>query len=268
LTKYSFRCILSNIWYSIGVFLLNKMKKPSNLTSRQQNFINLLDKIRPSKHRFEVFNDWLILASSALYSWKKDKNVEDEYMGIIKHYSADEQSQLNQLLVLTVEALEEKRHDFLGEVFTIGDLTNDRNGQFFTPFNVSLFMANVIIGGTKPKNKRVIKFNDPCCGAGGLLIAGAIAFEENKINYQKDVPFIGTDIDHRCARMAFIQLSLIAVPAIIICGNTITEEYFWQRETLSYHISGMEKKLNIEKIFDLITDSGSQGEDSKSGKIN
>jgi len=223
------------------------------MTSHAQNFIEVLDKIRPSKHRYEVFNDWLILASATLYStWKKDKSVEDEFLQIAHQYTASELDQLCYLLTITVEALAEKEHDFLGELFTLGGLSNERNGQFFTPFEISCFMAKILIGENTKEKKRIIRVSDPCCGSGGMLIACALVFKERGINYQKDVFFVATDIDHRCARMAFIQLSLLAMPALIVCGNTLTGEIFWQRETMSYHISGMDYRLIIEEFFDLI----------------
>jgi len=232
-----------------------------------QNFIKVLDKIRPSKHRYEVFNDWLVLASSTLYStWKKEKSVEEEYLQIAGQYTASELDQLCQLLAITVEALEEKEHDFLGELFTLGGLSNERNGQFFTPFHISCLMAKLLIGEDYLEKKRIIRVSDPCCGAGGLLIASILEFKERGINYQKDVFFVGTDIDHRCARMAFIQLSLLAVPALIICGNTLTREIFWQRETIGYHISDMDYRLNIEKFLDLIAKPVYQEEEFQEDK--
>jgi len=240
---------------------MKKTKKGDSLTSHAQNFINVLDNIKPYKHRFEIFSDWLILASATLYSWKKDKSVEEEYLQIAKLYSASELEQLTQLLIITVEAFEEKIYDFLGEVFTLGGLSNERNGQFFTPFHISQFMAEVGIGETNCEKGRVLRISDPCCGAGGLLIAIVLVLKERGINYQRDVFFVGTDIDHRCARMTFIQISLLAVPALIICGNTLTDEVFWQRETIGYHISKMDNRLRVEKVIDLMTNLDFQKED-------
>jgi type I restriction-modification system DNA methylase subunit len=224
------------------------------MTHYAQDFINLLDKIKPSKHRYEIFNDWLVLASATLYStWKKDKNVEEEYLETAKQYTVDELQQLSELLAITVNALEEKEHDFLGEVFTLGELTNSRTGQFFTPFYISHFMAKAAIGEKDCQTNRVIRMIDPCCGAGGMLIAGALALKERGINYQQDAFFMGTDIDHRCARMTFIQLSLLAAPAVITCGNTLSFETYWQRETIGYHMAGMDFRLRAEKILDIIS---------------
>jgi len=227
-------------------------KKPIKLSSYAQDFTKLLDEIKPSKNRYEIFNDWLILASAALYSWKKDKSVEEEYLQVVKQYKAPELDKLCQLLAITVEAFEEKTYDFLGEVFTEGNLSNEAKGQFFTPFHISQLMAKLIIGERNTPKNRIIRVIDPCCGSGGLLIAGILEMKERGINYQKDVLFSATDIDHRCARMCFIQLSLLAAPAIITCGNTLTLETFWQRETIGYHLSNMYRRINMENIIDFI----------------
>jgi hypothetical protein len=50
--------------------------------------------------------------------------------------------------------------------------------------------------------------------------------------------------------MAFIQLSLIGAPAVIICGNTITMTCYWQRETIEYHLSGIDHRLRIEAVLE------------------
>jgi len=223
------------------------------MKSYSQEFLDLLDKIKPSKHRYEVFSDWLILASAALYApWKKVKSAEEEYLQTAKQYNASELDKLVQLLAITIKALERNGYDFLGEVFTLGNLTNERNGQFFTPFDISRAMADVVLGGLNSAKGRILRINDSCCGAGGMLIAAALALEKRGINYQKEALFVGTDIDHRCARMSYIQLSLLAAPAIITCGNTITSEIFWQRETMWYHMSEMDYRLNVERVIDLM----------------
>jgi len=215
-----------------------------------KDFIKILDNIKASKHSYEIFSDWLIMIAAALYSWKKDKNVEEEYLQIAKQYTPDEIKKHNELLEITVNALEQNEQDFLGEVFTFGELTNERNGQYFTPYNISRMITEMMVSEKEPKKGRVIRINDPACGAGGMLIAGCEAMKKHDINYQQDVFFVGQDIDARCARMAFIQLSLLNAPALIICGNTLTMQTYWQRETFGYHLSGMDFRLRAEAMLE------------------
>lgn len=229
------------------------------MTNYAKEFIDILTRLKPSKHNYKVFSDWLIMTSAALYSWKRDKSIEEEYLEASKNYTPKELEKHSQLLAITVEALENidtelYRGDFLGEVFTFGELANSRNGQFFTPYHVSYMMAEMSMGEAEFQKGRVCKTSDPCCGAGGMLIAGAMVMKKRGFDYQHDALFVGRDIDHRCARMAFIQLSLLGMPALITCGNTITMETYWQRETIGYHLADMDFRLRAEKILDFVKD--------------
>jgi type I restriction-modification system DNA methylase subunit len=209
----------------------------------RKEFVKLLESIKPEKNTYDVFSDWLILAAAGLYAWKKDPKVESEYMEVAKNYSKEDLDKHTQLLMITVNALEEKDQDFLGEIFIDGEYTNDRKAQFFTPFHISELMAEINFGDTDFPKDKVCTVYDPCCGSGVMLVASISVMKKRKIDFQRDVFFLGTDIDARCARMAYIQLSLLGAPAVITCGNTLTKETFWERETFFYHFSGMDFRL-------------------------
>ena len=213
-----------------------------------KDFVKILESIRYSKSKYEVFSDWLIMTAATLYSWKKDKNVEEEYLHIANQYTKEELDKHAQLLAITVEALEKEEQDFLGEVFTFAELTNSRNGQFFTPYHISRMSAEMTIGDTFPEG-RIVWVNDPTCGSGGMLVAAASVMKEKEFNYQQNALFIAQDIDARCARMAFIQLSLIGAPAIIYCMNTLTMQEYWHRETIGYYIADMDFRLKWENTI-------------------
>jgi type I restriction-modification system DNA methylase subunit len=232
---------------------------------KHREFVKVLGNIKPSKHTYEVFSDWLVLAAASLYSWKKDQAAENEYMETAKQYTPEEMDRHGQLLAITVNALEDVMNgsgsDFLGEVFMSADLGNDRNGQFFTPYDVSFMMAKMMFGNTDCYGNRVVKIEEPCCGAGGMLIACAMAIKElEKANYQKDFLYVGRDIDARCCRMAFIQTSLLGLPAVISCGSSLTNDVYWERETIGWHLAGMEFRLRAEKMLDFIQAAEKQPE--------
>ena len=222
----------------------------NNLNQHQKKFIGILDNLQPSKHTYEVFNDFLILSAASLYNaWKKDQEIEEEYLQVANQYKKEELEKHCQLLAITVEALEETGKDFLGEIFSTIEMNNKRTGQFFTPYHISYFIAKAsLCDQTLPKD-HICKICDPCCGAGGMLIAAAEVMKEARLNYQQDVLFVGEDIDPRCARMTWLQLNLLGVSAIIICGNSLTFETYWQRETFAYFITGMEYRLRAEELI-------------------
>ena len=209
------------------------------MNDKKKEFTKILENIKPSKNTYEVFSDWLTLVSATLYTWKKDQKVENEYMEIAKQYSKEELAKFVKLFALTVDAFEENVEDFLGDIFITAELTNKKKAQYFTPYDVSRIMAELMIGDNKLPKKKIYEVSDPCCGSGGLLIATAMVMKKQGFNYQKYAFFAGTDIDARCARMAFIQLSLLGAPAIITCGNSLSKEVFWERETIGYYIAGM-----------------------------
>lgn len=72
------------------------------------------------------------------------------------------------------------------------------------------------------EEKGYVSVNDPCVGAGAMLIAVAQAFRERKVNYQTSVLFIGQDVDPVVAKMAYIQISLLGCPGYITVGNSLT----------------------------------------------
>jgi type I restriction-modification system DNA methylase subunit len=131
---------------------------------KKEEFITILESINPSKNAYEVFSDWLIMTAASLYSWKKDENVENEYVEISRQYSTEDQDKLARLLAVTANALEERKQDFLGEVFISANLTNAKKAQFFTSYHVSELMAEIVIGG-----KELPKKNEICTILRSLL---------------------------------------------------------------------------------------------------
>ncbi len=220
------------------------------MTRHTQDFIKILEKLCPSRGVHETFSDWLMLAAASLYSWKKDPAAEAEYFQTAKNYTDEELEKHGQLLAITVDALDRKEQDFLGEIFSEINLTNPRTGQFFTPYSISLLSAKIILGSF-PEN-RICRINEPACGSGGMVIASIEVMKERGFDFQHNAYFVCQDIDGRCARMTYIQLSLLGAPAVIICGNTITQQTYWYRETIGYHISGMDLRLRLENMLDII----------------
>lgn len=66
---------------------------------------------------------------------------------------------------------------------------------------------------------------------GGLVLSYARALQKYNINYQEYLLVDVTDISDICVYMAYIQLALYGVPAIVRCGNTLTQEMRFKMET-------------------------------------
>ena len=48
--------------------------------------------------------------------------------------------------------------------------------------------------------------------------------QDAEINYQQHLHVTAVDVDSRAAHMAYVQLALLNVPAVVIVGNTLTLE--------------------------------------------
>ena len=129
-----------------------------------------------------------------------------------------------EMFSLTVEALEiNPNQDFLGDIFMRFDLANTWKGQFFTPYNVCCCTASLTAGNLKGhlEQQPWVSVCDPAVGAGALLIAFAQECLHQHINYQRDVLFVGQDVDRTAAMMSFVQLSLLGCAGYIVVGDSL-----------------------------------------------
>lgn len=184
--------------------------------------------LRSGRHsRWTVWCDFVALAacSLSLADLRQREDRERLYSEVAKKYTQDELQRFSEMFGEVVLALdEEPEQDLLGELYMRLELGNHYNGQFFTPYNVCKMMAQMQAGNLQDalEIKGYISVNDPCCGAGALLIAFANECRRQDINYQQHVLFVGQDIDFTAAMMCYIQLSLLGCPGYVIVGNTLT----------------------------------------------
>ena len=85
-----------------------------------------------------------------------------------------------------------------------------------------------------------------------MLVAAAQACHEANVNYQRDVLFIGQDIDPVVARMCYVAISLLGLSGYITIGNTLlmdTENWdYWY--TPMYMANGFQWKQQREDAAD------------------
>ena len=196
----------------------------------KKEFMNCLQSIEYGRNNYDVFQDFLTLASLSFHNViAKDEKVEKEYLDIIGRYK--NKKQFAELLVITTLALEEKPHDFLGDIFMSAGFGNVRGGQFFTPYHLSKMMSDITIGDNfkeQIEKDGYVTLSEPCCGAGGMIIALSDVMLQKGFNPQKQMRFTGIDIDLKCCQMAYIQTSLLGLRGQIYHGNTISME-MWKK---------------------------------------
>jgi len=190
----------------------------------------MIDLFRTLEGKYSLWPLWcdfvtMLACNLSLLDVAQREKRQKLYNMTAEKYTEAELRKFSELTQCTVDALEENpNQDFLGDLYMRMELGNNQNGQFFTPYNVSLMMAKMNAGDPAAEiaEKGWITVNDCCCGAGAMLVAYANAVREQGVNYQEHVLFVGQDIDFVATMMCFIQLSLLGCPGYVAHGNTLT----------------------------------------------
>lgn len=178
-----------------------------------------------------VFADFVEASAIALASIdiRQAKAREARYLQIMARYEPAEVAQFPKLFGELVLAMEHEPGDILGKTFGELELGNKNVGQFFTPYELCKLMASVTVGDGADMREKIaergfITASEPACGAGAQIIALAETMKAAGINYQQHLHVTAVDVDARAVHMAYLQLSLLQVPAIVVVGNTLTLE--------------------------------------------
>jgi len=177
--------------------------------------------------------------------WLQAPEREKQYMQIVKKYSKTEAERLAKCFGILVKTLDKEFNttgitDILGKVFHALNLHNKYHGQFFTPFHVCEFMGLCTFDGSEPsaetqlKEQNFLTLLEPCIGSGGLVLGFCKAMNIRNHNPQQELCVTGVDIDIKCVHMAYLQLSLFGIPAVIIHGNSLTMEEWSVWKTPAY----------------------------------
>ncbi|PHV10033.1 N-6 DNA methylase [Chitinimonas sp. BJB300] len=234
-------------------------------SEHKQAFAKLVEQNAQKHSKQEVFSDFCemsaISISNAVDRTRRDER-EARYLDIAKRYNTDELNRFAEMLAHVVLELETGFSDVLGSLFMQLALGDSWKGQFFTPYEVSYLMAALTYEDVTEqiKHQGFVQINEPCVGAGGMAIASADVLQKQGINYQQHLHVAATDLDKRACHMAYIQLALLHVPAIVTHGNALCPE----AQTYSHwftpaHVLGQwDEKLKIRWFVDAFTERCSQ----------
>lgn len=237
------------------------MSKKTHIYGSEKQFIEKTLRQMAYKHDlWQVFQDFLAIFAfefSASVDMSTRKERLAELQNISAKYSAAEKEQLAHCFGAVVMALEAGPQDVLGQLYMSLDLGNAWKGQFFTPDSVSQLIAEVTLSDAADKaisKWGFVSLNDPCVGGGAMVIGAVNSLLSRKINYQQALHVIATDIDIKSVHMAYLQLSLLHVPAIIIHGNSLTLEQHSIWYTPAHVMGGWNEKLKFRRAAEKTLD--------------
>ena len=216
----------------------------------RQEFMQVFNSFSAKHNRYTVFSDFVTMAAISLHNAvNKDEELEDTYMTIIRKYSKEELEFFCQLLARTVEALEEKIHDFLGDVFMELGISNSGAGQFFTPYSLSKMIGQMLCPkdniSNRVESQGFIMLSEPACGSAGMILAFADSMLEEGINFQETLWVQATDVDSTCSMMAYLQMAVVGVPGEVVTGNSLTLDVQRVMKTPFHYLGGWDFKIKM-----------------------
>lgn len=226
-------------------------------SAREKEFIKILDKIASSYDVRTVFADFCRMAAISLRNrlpWddetKRDA-LEAEFNSLQEKHKAHK-DEFPELFALVVNELEETRTDFLGHVLERLNASNKGFGQFLTPECVATLMSKIVNPKTSSRKRLVTKVNDPCCGAGILLLEYAKEFvaEGGK---QSELFIEASDLDDNAFNISYIQFFLLGYAAEVTRMDSLSlEVYEGPWVTIGYYLHDIEAKLKALRMVDVM----------------
>jgi type I restriction-modification system DNA methylase subunit len=228
---------------------------PDGKPYEKKDFIQVFNGLARHRHRYEVFRDFVTMSAISLHNaTRMDEELEQEYLRIVSQYKKEEVSDFCELLAILVELLEPEPRDVLGGLYMELELGNDNNGQFFTPPEISLMMAQITYGDQlKTIDQPFLTLSEPACGAAGMVLAFAKVMMDHGHNPANKLWVQCVDVDRVAALMAFIQLSLWHIPAEIIIGNSLTLDVRQTLYTPAHYLHGWDMRLHYRQAKELLT---------------
>jgi type I restriction-modification system DNA methylase subunit len=225
-------------------------KKPPPQTSRDYlaTLEHAIRTLAYGHHVFTVFQHFVELSALAFSNAADPQHKaarEAQYLAIVRQYKPEEVQQFPTMLSLLVACLEYETTDVLGQLYHRLELHNHQAGQFFTSYPVCQAMAKMLVHDAKRlvEHQAFIRAYEPCVGSGAMVIALAQALREEGINYQQRLHVTAIDIDTVAVHMAYVQCTLLHIPALIYHGDTLRGETDSLWRTLAHVMGFWDAKL-------------------------
>lgn len=225
--------------------------RPEARPDHVRNIVRLFEEIHGGYNTHDLFTDCMeamaLSISNAVDLFQAEAR-EARYAAIEKRYGPEVMGTFAKVLGATVAALEEEPGDVLGSVFEELGLGNDRTGQFFTPYHLCRLMAGITLVNAAEtraiiERQGYITVQEPAVGAGAMIIALAEEMKTLGFTPARQMHVTAVDVDPRAVHMAYVQLSLLYIPAVVIQGNTLSLETRSTWYTPAHILGGWSRRL-------------------------
>lgn len=199
------------------------------MMSGKEKIIEKIQKMAGRYSVYEIFSDWVAMCALSIriqtcVTQEQAQKNEQRYIDIAKKYTPEEVVEMAWMMADLAMAYEDWIRDILGEIYMELGLGNKNTGQFFTPFHVSMMVAEMAIPEHVDIDHPYI-INEPSCGGGGMIIAAAKVLWNRGLNFQKCMYVTAQDLDWKGVYMTYLQLSLLGIQGKVVQGDALTEPY-------------------------------------------
>ena len=213
-----------------------------------QTILKVIQQLAYSRDTWEIFYDFLEISAICISNAIDLRNVnerEKQYLTAINKYTPQHQILFSDMFVALILLLEHEFQtgnfiDVLGNLFHELELHNKYKGQFFTPQHICTMMGKILLGenGKMIQERGYISILEPTCGSGAMILGFAQAMKDCGYNHSQQLLVSAVDIDLKCIYMCYLQLSLYGIPAVVIHGNSLTNEVWSRWYTPVYILDG------------------------------
>lgn len=211
----------------------------------QRIFVDKINDAARNSSRAKLFDDFLTCATAALdrdeetFAAVENKNLHCDLLAAI--IGACEFSIGNKVLrdkVLNVDYrvkwinddMKPRYRDVLGEIFRKLELYDQDAGQVFTAQPTADLMGELALDEARVREEIArqgfVTVAENCCGSGALILGYLNSLLDIGVNPCRQVLVKAADLDPRCVKMTFVQLSLYCIPAVVEQRNVVTNEIF------------------------------------------
>lgn len=189
-------------------------------------------------NHWQVYTDFLQLAADCFIADHTPEHPrEKHYMEIMQKYKDKEPGYFGRMLGCVMMYMQETNRECLSEMWE-EYAANANLGQFFTPWSVCQFMADLQMQNVDweqftPEKKCYI--SDPSCGGGRTLTAALKKVPQHKLD---SVCFHGIDIDANVCYVAALNMLFFNANSYIIHGDALTLEVWHVYRTVHHWTGG------------------------------
>jgi type I restriction-modification system DNA methylase subunit len=228
--------------HRVSMSTANRSRFPLTSRDARKLLIEELKTMSSDRAIWQVWKDFVECAAIAIRNrvdMRQHQTREEQYKKVCSKYTGYGPHPFAKSFALLTRMFQLDVDDHLGSIFMELELGNHWNGQYFTPFEISVLNAHLVGGdlGSHLATKPFVTACDPACGSGSMIIGFVEVMNEAGYSASTKLHATCTDIDLTAVQMCYMQLSILNVPALVYHGNSLSME-MWDCWPTPTHVVG------------------------------